>query len=179
MSNVSESEAASFAIRAHGAQRYGNQPYATHLIAVTENLRRFGVATPEGRRAAAFALATGVWIAGYTLVDAMGVRRSGTTLGYIVWRPAVAAGPRGRRSALGADPDGARVGGLHAPARQRSLLRPGGTRPSGQPRADHPRALRAPYLRCSQQNRRTVRRAITLHGRVRLQLLSPGGEVRR
>ncbi len=51
------------------------------------------VATPEGRRAAALALGTGVWIAGYTLVDAMGVRRSGTTLGYIVWLQAVEAVP--------------------------------------------------------------------------------------
>jgi drug/metabolite transporter (DMT)-like permease len=51
------------------------------------------VATPAGRRAASFALATGVWVAGYTLVDAMGVRRAGSTLGYIVWLQAAEALP--------------------------------------------------------------------------------------
>ena len=51
------------------------------------------VATAAGRGAALLALATGVWIAGYTLVDAMGVRRSGSTLGYILWLQASEALP--------------------------------------------------------------------------------------
>lgn len=42
-----ESEIAAFAIRAHRDQRYGDRPYASHLIDVVENLRRFGVDTPE------------------------------------------------------------------------------------------------------------------------------------
>lgn len=37
-----EPSAAAFAIRAHGDQRYGDKPYATHLLAVVHNLRRFG-----------------------------------------------------------------------------------------------------------------------------------------
>jgi (p)ppGpp synthase/HD superfamily hydrolase len=39
---LDESAAAAFAIRAHGDQRYGEQPYVSHLVAVTHNLRRFG-----------------------------------------------------------------------------------------------------------------------------------------
>ena len=82
-------------------------------------------------------------------------------------RPAVAAGPRGWRSALGADPLTALgVGGLHAPARQRSLLRPGGTRPSGQPRADHPlrasSALNPADLACEPAGMRSTARLLLL-----------------
>ncbi|MCO4747344.1 MAG: HD domain-containing protein [Proteobacteria bacterium] len=39
---LDESAAAAFAIRAHGDQRYGDQPYVSHLVAVSHNLRRFG-----------------------------------------------------------------------------------------------------------------------------------------
>lgn len=38
--------AAAMAIEAHGEQKYGDRPYAAHLITVVENLHRFGVATP-------------------------------------------------------------------------------------------------------------------------------------
>ncbi len=53
------------------------------------------LATPEGRRAAFFAVGTGVWIAGYTIVDAMGVRRAGEPgpLSYLLWLQAVEAIP--------------------------------------------------------------------------------------
>ena len=37
------------------------------------------------RRAVGFALATGVSIAAYTVADGLGVRRSGSALGYIAW----------------------------------------------------------------------------------------------
>jgi len=52
-------------------------------------------ATPQGRRAALFALGTGVWIAGYTIVDGMGVRRAGEPgpLAYLLWLQAVEAVP--------------------------------------------------------------------------------------
>ncbi len=43
--------------------------------------------------AVAWALGTGVWIASYTLVDGMGVRRSDNTLGFIVWLQALEALP--------------------------------------------------------------------------------------
>ena len=51
--------------------------------------------TRQGRRAALFALATGVWIAGYTLVDGMGVRLAGEPgpLSYLLWLQAVEAIP--------------------------------------------------------------------------------------
>ena len=39
----------------------------------------------DRRRPAAFALLTGVAIASYTVVDAFGIRASGTPLGYIAW----------------------------------------------------------------------------------------------
>jgi drug/metabolite transporter (DMT)-like permease len=51
--------------------------------------------TASGRRAAFFALGTGVWIAGYTLVDAMGIRRAGDPgpLSYVLWLQALEAVP--------------------------------------------------------------------------------------
>jgi drug/metabolite transporter (DMT)-like permease len=53
------------------------------------------LATPQGRRAALFALGTGVWIAGYTVVDGMGVRRAGEPgpLAYLLWLQALEAVP--------------------------------------------------------------------------------------
>ncbi len=39
----------------------------------------------DGRRPAAFGLLTGVSIAAYTVVDGLGIRASGTPLGYIAW----------------------------------------------------------------------------------------------
>jgi drug/metabolite transporter (DMT)-like permease len=44
-----------------------------------------GRAGPRGRPMIGFALATGVAIAAYTVTDGLGVRRSGTDLGYVVW----------------------------------------------------------------------------------------------
>jgi drug/metabolite transporter (DMT)-like permease len=52
-----------------------------------------GLARPGGGRAVVYALTTGCWIASYTLVDGMGVRRGGTTLGYILWLQALEALP--------------------------------------------------------------------------------------
>lgn len=52
-----------------------------------------GAAGAGRGRAAGYALATGVWIAAYTLVDGMGVRKSGATLGYIVWLQALESIP--------------------------------------------------------------------------------------
>ena len=51
--------------------------------------------TSRGRRGAFFALCTGVLIAGYTVVDGMGVRRAGEPgpLAYILWLQAVEAVP--------------------------------------------------------------------------------------
>jgi drug/metabolite transporter (DMT)-like permease len=40
---------------------------------------------PRGRAALGSALATGVFIAAYTVADGLGVRRSGTVLGYVAW----------------------------------------------------------------------------------------------
>jgi drug/metabolite transporter (DMT)-like permease len=40
---------------------------------------------PRGRRMVGVALATGVAIAAYTVADGLGVRRSGTDLGYVAW----------------------------------------------------------------------------------------------
>jgi len=53
------------------------------------------LARPDGRRAAGFALLTGIWIAGYTLVDGMGVRTNGDAgpLSYLFWLQAVEAVP--------------------------------------------------------------------------------------
>ncbi len=48
----------------------------------------FALATRTGaasRRAVGFALATGLCIAGYTLADGLGVRASGSKLGYVAW----------------------------------------------------------------------------------------------
>lgn len=39
--------ARALAVRAHGAQLYGDQPYVSHLEQVVAVLRRFGLATPE------------------------------------------------------------------------------------------------------------------------------------
>jgi drug/metabolite transporter (DMT)-like permease len=39
----------------------------------------------DGRPALVFALGTGVFIAAYTVIDGIGVRRSGTALGYSTW----------------------------------------------------------------------------------------------
>jgi drug/metabolite transporter (DMT)-like permease len=44
-----------------------------------------GRAGPAARPMIGFALATGVAIAAYTVTDGLGVRRSGTDLGYVVW----------------------------------------------------------------------------------------------
>ena len=44
-----------------------------------------GRALPRGRPMVGFALATGVAIAAYTVADGLGVRRSGSDLGYLVW----------------------------------------------------------------------------------------------
>jgi drug/metabolite transporter (DMT)-like permease len=52
-----------------------------------------GLAREGGGRAVVYALTTGCWIAGYTLVDGLGVRRAGTTLGYILWLQALEAVP--------------------------------------------------------------------------------------
>jgi drug/metabolite transporter (DMT)-like permease len=52
-----------------------------------------GLARPGGRRAVVYALVTGCWIASYTLVDGLGVRRSGATFGYILWLQALEAIP--------------------------------------------------------------------------------------
>jgi drug/metabolite transporter (DMT)-like permease len=51
--------------------------------------------TPRGRRAAFFAIGTGVWIACYTVVDALGVRRAGEPgpLSYLLWLQAIEAVP--------------------------------------------------------------------------------------
>ena len=51
--------------------------------------------TSRGRQAAFFALCTGVLIAGYTIVDGLGVRRAGEPgpLAYILWLQAVEAVP--------------------------------------------------------------------------------------
>jgi drug/metabolite transporter (DMT)-like permease len=53
------------------------------------------VSTPRGRRAVLFAVLTGVWITGYTMVDAMGVRRAGAPgpIAYLVWLQALEAFP--------------------------------------------------------------------------------------
>jgi drug/metabolite transporter (DMT)-like permease len=65
-----------------------------------------GGALAAGRRGAlGFAVVTGVFIAAYTVSDGLGVRRSGTALGYVAWLflidgaaiPAYAALTRGRR----------------------------------------------------------------------------------
>jgi hypothetical protein len=40
---------------------------------------------PWGRAALGPALATGVFVAAYTVADGLGVRRSGTVLGYVAW----------------------------------------------------------------------------------------------
>ena len=48
----------------------------------------FGHGLPRRRRewqAVYYAVGTGVFIAGYTLADGLGVRHSGDALGYIVW----------------------------------------------------------------------------------------------
>jgi len=39
----------------------------------------------DGAKAVGFAIATGLFIAFYTVVDGLGIRASGTALGYIVW----------------------------------------------------------------------------------------------
>lgn len=52
-----------------------------------------GEASARRDRAALLALVTGVWIACYTLVDGMGVRRSGRALSYILWLQALEAIP--------------------------------------------------------------------------------------
>jgi drug/metabolite transporter (DMT)-like permease len=44
-----------------------------------------GRALPRGRPMIGFSLATGVAIAAYTVADGLGVRRSGSDLGYLVW----------------------------------------------------------------------------------------------
>jgi drug/metabolite transporter (DMT)-like permease len=44
-----------------------------------------GRTVPRGRPMVGFALATGVAIAAYTVADGLGVRRSGSDLGYVVW----------------------------------------------------------------------------------------------
>jgi drug/metabolite transporter (DMT)-like permease len=44
-----------------------------------------GIPTADERRATIMAVLTGATIAAYTVVDAMGVRASGTALGYIAW----------------------------------------------------------------------------------------------
>jgi uncharacterized membrane protein len=44
-----------------------------------------GRATPQGRPMLGLAVATGVAIAAYTVTDGLGVRRSGTDLGYVAW----------------------------------------------------------------------------------------------
>ena len=44
-----------------------------------------GRATPRKRPVLALAVATGVAIAAYTVTDGLGVRRSGTDLGYVAW----------------------------------------------------------------------------------------------
>jgi drug/metabolite transporter (DMT)-like permease len=52
-----------------------------------------GLAREGGRRAVVYALTAGCWIASYTLVDGLGVRRGGSTLGYILWLQALEAVP--------------------------------------------------------------------------------------
>ncbi|MFM7344254.1 MAG: EamA family transporter [Tagaea sp.] len=44
-----------------------------------------GIPTADERRATAMAVFTGVTIAAYTVIDAMGARASGNALGYIAW----------------------------------------------------------------------------------------------
>jgi drug/metabolite transporter (DMT)-like permease len=48
-------------------------------------LLEWGRATPHGRPMLGLAVATGVAIAAYTITDGLGVRRSGTDLGYVAW----------------------------------------------------------------------------------------------
>jgi drug/metabolite transporter (DMT)-like permease len=57
-------------------------------LALDGNLAREG-----GGRAVVYALVTGCWIASYTLVDGLGVRRAGSTFGYIFWLQALEAVP--------------------------------------------------------------------------------------
>lgn len=69
--------------------------YLTLVEACGVGLLSFGIASlafghglPRGRgewNAVYYAVGTGVFIAGYTLVDGIGVRLSGDALGYIVW----------------------------------------------------------------------------------------------
>jgi drug/metabolite transporter (DMT)-like permease len=64
-----------------------------------------GALAPGRRGALGLAIVTGVFIAAYTLADGLGVRRSGTTLGYVAWLflldgaaiPGYAVLARGRR----------------------------------------------------------------------------------
>ena len=44
-----------------------------------------GTTTPRRRQMVGLAVATGVAIAAYTVTDGLGVRRSGTALGYVAW----------------------------------------------------------------------------------------------
>ena len=44
-----------------------------------------GTSAPRKRQMVGFAVATGVAIAAYTVTDGLGVRRSGTDLGYVAW----------------------------------------------------------------------------------------------
>jgi drug/metabolite transporter (DMT)-like permease len=68
-----------------------------------------GGPTPDRRTALGFALATGVCIAAYTVADGLGVRRSGSALGYTAWLmlllslpiPLYAVASRGRRLLAG------------------------------------------------------------------------------
>ncbi len=71
-----------------------------------------------GRAAVLWALATGLWIASYTVVDGLGVRRAGSPLGFLLWLQTLDAIPfalavlvlRGPRAVLahGRGPDGRR-----------------------------------------------------------------------
>jgi drug/metabolite transporter (DMT)-like permease len=59
---------------------------ASGVLAVTAGLLVLAVGgRHESRRALAFAVLTGLVIAAYTVVDGVGVRRSGSVLGYATW----------------------------------------------------------------------------------------------
>jgi uncharacterized membrane protein len=56
------------------------------VLGVSAGLFVLAAGRPQGsRRAVGFALLTGLAIAAYTVVDGVGVRRSGSTLGYTAW----------------------------------------------------------------------------------------------
>jgi drug/metabolite transporter (DMT)-like permease len=83
-----------------------------------------------GRAALLAAVGTGLTIAAYTTVDGVGVRASGSPVGYIGWLMLL--------QSLGVP--------MFALIRRRDILFPGGSRPPGPPGAKHPRRIIAAGL---------------------------------